>query len=220
MNDAPSPAHGRLSAELIAFVDGLDGRDPSLGDLVDQVGDRGFGLLLMILALPAALPLPAPGYATPFGVVIAVLAIQLMRGRQTPWIPDRFRKRRIPYRMLSFATKGGSLPLRAVELLVRPRLGGLARSKAFLSMVSVIILLMACSMILPVPLTNTAPAFTIFVLSAGILEEDGLVLAAGLLLAPVAGAISVLALYVASTSGLDAVEHTVKPIVKGWLGLS
>ena len=96
----------------------------------------------------------------------------------------------------------------------------MARNVTFLRIVALTIILMACSMSLPIPLTNTAPSFVIFVLAAGIIEEDGLLLVAGMLLAPVAAAIAGLALYTAITMGPEAVEETVKPMVKGWLGLT
>jgi hypothetical protein len=110
--------------------------------------------------------------------------------------------------------------MRLVEFLVRPRLSGLARNRAFLAAIAVIIIAMACSMTLPIPLTNTAPSFVIFVLAAGILEEDGLALAAGLVLAPIAAAISIAALYFVVTQGVEAVETQLKPMIKGLLGLS
>lgn len=209
-----------LSQQLYALVEELDGQDLTLGLLVDRIGDRGFGLLLLLLALPAALPLPAPGYATPFGLLIIGLATQMIRGRQTPWFPERTRARGISYKLLAFSVRNGSLPLRVVEFLVRPRLSKLARNRGFLAGVAVTILLMACSMSLPIPLTNTAPAFVIFVLAAGMLEEDGLLLGFGMLLAPVAIAIAAAAIWVASTQGPEMVEETIKPVIKGWLGQS
>lgn len=224
MNDAVPPAsspdrHARLSLELEAFLERLDGKDTTVGELVRLIGDRGFGLLLLILSLPAALPLPAPGYATPFGIIMILLAFQMIRGRVMPWVPDRLAARRVPYSLLRFSVKNGRLPLKVVELLVRPRLRALSRNRLFLALVGVIILLMACSMSLPIPLTNTAPSFVIFVLAAGILEEDGLLLLGGLVLAPVAAGIAGLALYTAITMGPEAVEETVKPLIKGWLGM-
>ncbi len=208
-----------LSQELQQVVAGLNGQDTTLGALVDAIGDRGFGLLLMILALPAALPLPAPGYATPFGILMIGLSWQLLRGRDQPWFPERTRASKVSFKLLDFSVRNGRLPLRAVELLVRPRLSRLAGSKTFLAAVALVIMVMAAFMSLPIPLTNTAPSFVIFVLAAGILEEDGLLLVGGLILAPVAAAIAALALYTAATLGPEAVEETVKPMVKGWLGL-
>ncbi|MED5369903.1 MAG: exopolysaccharide biosynthesis protein [Myxococcota bacterium] len=207
-----------LSTELRTLVQELDGQDLTLGLLIDRIGDRGFGLLLLILAMPAALPLPAPGYATPFGILILGLAWQMIRGRPTPWFPERLRGRKVSYKLLAFSVKNGGFLLRVVELLVKPRLSGLARNRTFLAGVALSIGLCAASMSLPIPLTNTAPSFVIFVLAAGMLEEDGLLLAFGLLLAPVAIAIAAGAIYVAVTQGPEAVETTVKPFIKGLVG--
>jgi hypothetical protein len=115
--------------------------------------------------------------------------------------------------------KNAGVPLRFVEWIIRPRLSGLARNRAFLALIGFIVLLMSISMSMPIPLTNTAPSFVIFVLAAGILEEDGLVLLGGLLLAPVAIGIAAAAVYFAYTYGFEAVESQLKPIIKGWLGL-
>jgi hypothetical protein len=210
--------HTRLSQELLDFLERLDGKDCTVQDLVELHGDRGFGLLLLILALPAALPIPAPGYATPFGILMVVLGFQMLRGRPSPWVPGFAAKRTISYKILSFSVRNGRLPLRVVEVLVRPRLSRMARNRRFLAGVGLTIMLMAAFMSLPIPLTNTAPSFVIFVLAAGILEEDGLLLLGGLLLAPVAAAIAGSALYVAITMGPEAVETTVKPMIKELLG--
>ena len=209
-----------LSAELNDFVSGLQTEETTIGAVLDAIAVRGFGLILLILALPAALPLPAPGYATPFGLMMGLLALQMMRGRSTPWFPERVRKRKISKSKLAWTVKNAGIPLRFVEWIIRPRLSGLARNRAFLALVGFIVLLMSISMSMPIPLTNTAPSFVIFVLAAGILEEDGLVLVGGLVLAPVAAGIAGVAVYYAWTHGLDAVEQHAKPMIKGFLGLS
>jgi hypothetical protein len=214
-----APPHTRLSLELMSFLEKLEGRDCTIGELVEMIGDRGFGMLLLILALPAALPIPAPGYATPFGIMMVLLGFQLIRGRHSPWLPKFFARRNLSYKVLSFSVRNGHLPLRVVEFLVRPRLQRLSTNRAFLAGVGVTVVLMACFMSLPVPLTNTAPSFVIFVLAAGMLEEDGLLLMGGMLLAPIAASIAGFAVYVAATLGPEAVETTVKPVIKGLLGL-
>ena len=218
MSDNVPNGRSHLSQELETFVAELDGKDCTMGELVERIGDRGFGLLLLILALPAALPIPAPGYATPFGVLMVALGFQMVRGRATPWIPDVAAKRTLSHKLMMFSVRNGRVPLRTVELLVRPRLSRLARHPKFLAGVGLTIMLMAAFMSLPIPLTNTAPSFVIFVLAAGIIEEDGLVLLGGLLLAPLAGAIAAGAVYVAATLGPHAVETTVKPAIKAIFG--
>ena len=212
------PTNGALSLELMAFAEKLDGEDTTIDALIDLVGDRGFGLLLLLLALPAALPVPAPGYATPFGLMMIPLGLQLARGQTQPWLPAFVRRRRIPGGLFAWSIRNGRLPLRAVELLIRPRLRGVAQSRIPLLLVGLVIVLLAAMMSVPIPLTNTAPSFVIFILAAGIIEEDGLVLLGGLLLAPIAAAIAAMAIWAAFTYGPEAVETTVKPMINGWLG--
>ena len=205
----------RLSQELDGFLASLNGEDSTMGALLDHIEGKGFGLLLLILALPAALPIPAPGYATPFGLLMVFLGFQMLLGKANPWLPQRIRAKRLKFSTVNFAVRNSGKVLRLVEWLVRPRLSRLARNRAFLALVAIVIILMASFMVLPIPLTNTAPSFVIFLLAAGVLEEDGLVLLAGLVLAPLAAFIAGMAIYYAVTLGFAAIE----PMVKGLLGM-
>ena len=62
-----------------------------LGTIMEAAGKRSFGLLLGLLALPSALPLPAIGFSVPFGLMIIVLGLQMLSpaemGLQRPWLP-------------------------------------------------------------------------------------------------------------------------------------
>ena len=69
-----------LSTDLKELLSQGDARGISIGHLLQALGDRGFGLLFIILSLPSALPVPAPGYSTPFGIIITILALQMMAG--------------------------------------------------------------------------------------------------------------------------------------------
>jgi hypothetical protein len=215
MDGTAEAKSSRLSHELDSFLAGLDGKDSTFGALLDHIAGKGFGLLLLILALPAALPVPAPGYATPFGLLMVFLGLQMLVGKSNPWLPQGIRRKRLKHKTCAFAVRNSGKVLRLVEWLVRPRLSGLARNRVFLALVSVVIILMAGFMILPIPLTNTAPSFVIFLLAAGILEEDGLVLLGGLILAPLAAFIASMAIYYAVTLGYEAIE----PMVKSLLGM-
>ena len=215
MNLAAEEKTSRLSQELEEFLVGLDGQDSTLGALLDHIAGKGFGLLLLILALPAALPIPAPGYATPFGLLMMFLGGQMLVGKSHPWLPERLRKKTLKHKTCAFAIRNSGKVLKLVEWLVRPRLSKLATNRAFLSLVSIVIILMAAFMVLPIPLTNTAPSFVIFLLAAGMLEEDGLVLLGGIILAPLAAFIAIMAVYYMITKGPELIE----PMLKNLLGL-
>jgi hypothetical protein len=79
----------RLSVELQRYFFEEE-RPPkvTLTEVLQLAGERIFGFLFVILALPSALPVPAPGYSTPFGLVLFLLAVQLIAGAKLPWLPQ------------------------------------------------------------------------------------------------------------------------------------
>lgn len=183
----------------------------TLGEVFERIGDRGFGLLLIILSLPSALPVPAPGYSTPFGILIAVLALQMLAGRKSPWLPPRAARTELHGKfldgMLSFFTKFFG----KVEFLIRPRLRWVG-SRGGLAFLGVLVLLMACLMILPIPLTNTFPAFVIFLTGIGLTEEDGLFSLGAALLGVLAVGLYAVVVYFFIRFGLEGVE-----MMKEWI---
>ena len=213
-----SSEHTTLSARITSFVEGLEGKDCTLGELSEAFGEKGFGMLLLLLAFPAALPIPAPGYATPFGILMIVLGSQMLRGYKTPQLPETMKKRVLKYSLLDFSLKNGASLFRVVEFFVKPRLENQVTN--LYRIMGLIIILMAAFMTLPIPLTNTAPSFVIFVMAASLLEKDGLSLIAGIILTPVALVIAGGAIYFALTYGVEAVTETFKPMIKGFLGMS
>lgn len=180
------------------------------------LGDRGYGLLLVMLSLPSAMPVPAPGYSTPFGVALVLIGLQLLVGKKVPWLPqwvlDRPVSPNLGRKMLAFA--GGFFA--RLEHLIRPRLAW-AFSPAGSSGAALLLLVMALLMIAPIPLTNTAPAAVIFLIGIGLVEKDGVVLGAALLLGVVALLLYLAAFYLIFHFGLEGVGE-LKEWVRGRLG--
>lgn len=191
---------------------------PSIGEITQAVGEKGFGLLLIVLSLPSALPVPAPGYSTPFGIVIALIALQMLLGRQTVWLPARLQEIRIKPALAKKMIGAASGFLRKIEHLIRPRQQWI-RARGGQSGLAIVIIIMACLMMLPIPLTNTFPAMVIFMIGIGLSEEDGL-LAIG---AFVVGCAAVLLygyiVYIVVTQGPEVID-TWKDWIKNQLGLS
>ncbi|MFU8847144.1 MAG: exopolysaccharide biosynthesis protein [Opitutales bacterium] len=186
-------------------------RGPSIGESTEAVGEKGFGLILMVLALPSALPVPAPGYSTPFGIVIGLIALQMMLGRQALWIPEKLKAVRIKpnlaKRMLGAAVKF----LKKIECFIRPRQHWI-RSRPGQAGLATVIFIMACLMIFPIPLTNTLPAMVIFLIGVGLSEEDGLLALAAFALGLLAVALYAGIIYLFLTQGPEAIEG-----IKDWI---
>jgi len=206
-----------LSQNLKRSLSAGDGEKVSVRRIIDNVGEQGFGLLLMVLSLPSALPIPAAGYSTPFGIMFILLGFQMLLGRHRPWLPERALNASLS---ASFAEntigKAASLIAR-IESLVRPRLEWI--NSAFgIRLMGFVVVVMAALMTLPIPLTNTAPAFVIFLIGVGLSEKDGLFSIGACGLGIVAIGLYAIVIYVLVTQGMDGVE-ALKNWIKESLGL-
>jgi hypothetical protein len=197
----------RLSAELQQFFF-QESRSPqvTLLEILQLAGERTFGFLFILLAFPSALPVPAPGYSTPFGILIFLLAVQLVAGRTRPWLPERFKSRALQLKQVQQILQPGLPWLRRIEALSRPRLSSVCTSFAGRALLGGAIALMAISMMIPIPGTNTLPAIGIFVTGFGLLEDDGIISLGGLAICVMAGVLSLsilLTVFVGGSSLLD-----------------
>lgn len=155
----------------------------SVGEVLDRAGDRGYGFLLIILAIPAFIPVLPPGTSTVLGLLIVLVALQMLLGSSKPWIPRRWRERRLaPTTVTQIQTKGLSL-LRRLERISYPRGGWLVHNGAFLRWHAVVIIFMALILLSPLPFLNTLPALGMLLIGIGLLNHDGYFLGAGNLIA-------------------------------------
>ncbi|MEM9904538.1 MAG: exopolysaccharide biosynthesis protein [Cyanobacteria bacterium P01_D01_bin.44] len=152
----------------------------TLDELLSLAGERTFGFLFVLLALPSALPIPAPGYSIPFGVVMLLLALQLIKGTDQPWLPEKWRKRGFERTKVQGFIKAGIPWLKRIEAVSRPRLTPICTSPVGRLVIGVAIALMSISMMVPIPGTNTLPAIGIFVTGFGLLDDDGAISLGGL----------------------------------------
>lgn len=146
----------------------------TVGELVDKAAEGGFGFLIAILALIA---IPFFGLSTPFGLAIGLVGTQMILGRHTPWLPKRARQRRLSMTMLDSVSRMLERRMqwlsrstrRRLEFLIRPRLIGFC----------VLLLALGLALPLPIPGSNLIFLFPMFIYAVGILECDGLWIAAG-----------------------------------------
>ncbi len=197
------------------FAAGEDGAIVTVQTILDRVSVKGFGILLVIFSLPSAMPVPAPGYSTPFGFVLLILGLQIFSRRDYPWLPERILKKEVGIGTKPRLVRAMIFFLRILEFFIRPRLGFMFQNGITIRFLAFIILLCAASMIIPIPLTNTAPAFGIFLIGLGMLEEDGLLAIGGVLASLVGLAISMsvlAAIIFFGWEGIDLVRAFLKDL--------
>jgi len=211
------PDHLPLGETLKKLLETDDARGLSIREITDAVGEKGFGLVLIILSLPSALPVPAPGYSTPFGIVIALIALQMISGREAVWLPQKLGNIRIKPKLANTMLGTASKFLQKIERFIRPRQQWI-RSRAGQAALAVVIFIMACLMMLPIPLTNTFPAMVIFMIGVGLSEEDGLLAIGAFAVGCCAVLLYVGIIYIVLTQGSEAIDQ-IKDGIKSLLGL-
>lgn len=175
--------------------DAPDG-DVTLEWIVGHLGERSFGIVMLLVALVGLLP----GIASLVGVLLAIPAIQMILGRGQPVLPGRIARRRIsaPKAARLF---GRLIPvLRWLERFVRPRWR--TPFEATKRVVGVVILLLCATVIAPIPFNHLIPLFVIMLLAFAFLEEDGILLCIALFGAAVSLAITAGAVWGAIEAGL------------------
>ena len=193
----------KLSEDLALILREFEVETVTLREVMAVLHGRGYVLLVMLLALPFSTPIPLPGLSTPFGMVIALIGVRLALG-QKPWLPQRLLDTRLSPRFFVKVFAAARKILRGFEYFLRPRLLWITGSPHALQLHAVPIVL--CSILLllplPIPFSNMIPAFSILLLSAGLLERDGVFILTGHL----GFVLSVLFFLVMGFAGKEGVE--------------
>jgi hypothetical protein len=120
--------------------------------------------------------------STPFGLAIALIAFRLSLG-QRPWLPKKLQRKVLPAGFISKVFGFAEKLLRFFEKFLRPRLTFLTDTPRLVQLHAIFLLIAALVLLLPIPIpfTNSFPAWAILLLAAGLLERDGLFIIAGYL---------------------------------------
>jgi hypothetical protein len=166
-----------LSAILLRIAQNTQSERISIGDLLQALQHRASGALMFLFAIPNAIPVP-PGVSAVLGAPLIFLAFQLMVG-QRPWLPKLITNRSLSRAEFEKVANLAAPWLAKAERLMRPRLQMLAKPPAEY-VVGAVCLVLAVILFLPIPLGNMLPAFTICILSLGVLQRDGIWITIGL----------------------------------------
>ena len=158
------------SVQLLRMLDRATGAKVSIGWLMDELGERSFGLTLLVMALIALLP----GASIVVGLLMAWPAVQLMLGYEKASLPSVMARREVGVAPLARIVAIAAPRLARAERLIRPRWPELFRTTRRLT--GVAMLLLGLTLISPVPFSQVVPALVIMMLALAYLEEDGFAL--------------------------------------------
>jgi hypothetical protein len=174
----------KVSEELMRLHERMATSAITLRQIIYVLRGRAYDLLLILLALPFVTPIPMPGLSTPFGIAIAFIAARLTLG-QRPWLPKKLQRKELPAGFFGTVLKVAARILKVLEAFLRPRIAALTNSVLLLRLHALVILIGAVELLLPLPIpfTNTLPAWSILLIAGGLLERDGLAILMGYLVA-------------------------------------
>lgn len=179
---AASEAQGYASSMLHGIAEEVLGLDRvSLGDLVQRLGQSGFGLALITLALPAMIPIPGPfGMIT--GLCLVLIACQMLIGSHRLSLPRFLADRHVTADAVK-AVISRALPwvIRLESIAREGRWSGLTGRRSHV-LVGIPVFLLAVVLALPIPFGNVGPVASLLVIGLSLVARDGLVLMLGLVL--------------------------------------
>jgi len=154
----------------------------SLELLNDHFGEKGFAIICLLLMAIPALPLPTGGITHVFEIIVMLLALELIAGLRTIWLPKRWQKLKLPRKF-----KDSTLPalirlIRKVERVSTPRLGSVLNNRQFNRLTGLFLFVFALFAFLAPPFTglDTLPSLGAVLICLAVLLDDILVTALGL----------------------------------------
>ncbi len=160
---------------LHSLVDGTEGEHVSVEDLLNAVGRRAYGPLLLLLGFIAISPLTVvPGANWLIALITLLIAGQIVVGLKRPWVPQRLLKIEFPRSALEAGVRSMQQPAYIMDRLVRPRFAFLTAAP-FIQLIA-LICVGAALITFPLGLVlfgPVLPSLAIMLMGLGLTARDG-----------------------------------------------
>lgn len=152
----------------------------SVEEILKILSGKGHVLLLIFLSLPFCQPLQIPGLSTPFGLVIAFFGFRMAFGKDL-WLPKRLLSKKLASATVQKISEKCLKLMKKMMRWVHPRLEKMYQHRIMHICNGLLIVLLGIflALPLPIPLSNVAAGWAIFLVSIGLLEDDGIFILAG-----------------------------------------
>jgi len=157
-------------------------------NILSALGPTSFGTSLMVFSIPEVLPIPVPGVSAVVVIPSAIVAAQMTMGRKEITLPKWLLKRSVPRKAFAAAIRAMLPILERLERAVKPRWTWMT-SRVAKRFLGAYVLFLEALMALPIPGTNMPLAIAVFIIALGLVERDGLMITAGILIGLAAAAL-------------------------------
>ena len=149
----------------------------SLDDILEAIGRRSFGPLLVLAGLIVLAPVVGdiPGMPTAMGVFVFLITVQIVVGRTELWLPKLLRERSVKSSRLGKPLKFLRKPAGFIDRILKPRLKVLASEGAHRAIAGTCMML---AVIMPameiVPFSANAAGLVLVIFGMALIVGDGL----------------------------------------------
>ncbi len=161
----------------------------SVGDIVEEIGGDAFGPLLLVPALFLVTPASGvPGMPSIGSLIISLIAVQIVLGRDTLWLPGFLTRREMKKERLEKALSWLRKPAGWIDKLSAERLSFLTTKPGIMlpaAICSLMILLAPIFETVPFSVSIVGGAVALFAL--GMIARDGIMILIGLAITGAAG---------------------------------
>jgi hypothetical protein len=152
----------------------------SIKEILIIMKGKGRSIIMILLVLPFCQPFQIPGLSTPFGLVIAFLALRSTIGKGILF-PKRLLDKKIEKHTLDKMIQMGLKVSSKLKFIFHQRLNFFTQSPLMkkINGLSVMIAALFLALPLPIPLSNLIAAWSILWINMGVVEDDGFVVLVG-----------------------------------------
>ncbi len=159
-----------------------DGDKVAFGDLIEALGSRGFGPLLLIMAGALMLPIATvPGLPAIIGLVVVALGVQMLRGKKGIWLPGFVRRFKLGADRLGASADKAAPYADKLRSVLSHRLTWATSGSAVLTVIALIVLVSGVAIIVVgfVPFLPFLIAIHLMLFGIGLTADDGVFVIAG-----------------------------------------
>jgi hypothetical protein len=173
-------SNARTSQILLALAS-QPGERLTVREIMAVLQDRAFALLIVLLGLPNCLPMPPP-IPLVCGLLLALVAVQIVFGRDAPWLPKQLLNRSVARTDVERAVGRAMPAFRRLERISRPRMTFLDTPVA-MRIMGAVVLVLALGLLFAPPFVGQIPlGLAVCLVGLGLVERDGLVVVGGLVI--------------------------------------
>lgn len=142
----------------------------NLRQILNQLGDRSFGFMLVIVTIISFIPF----ISVITGFIICLIGTQMILGMDKVKLPKVILDRQLSSNKVNKALKMVVPKIQTIETYIRPR-WQFTNTNLIQRINAVVIVILGLINAVPLPLTNIAPAILIMIFGLALIEKDGMV---------------------------------------------